>query len=255
METLLFLVLVFTLFSLSQYLLSKGAEARQKARGSLLDQYTEEREDFGGRMDLVNESSYRTQEEPISVNDQIHPVSNPSFIETEELDSLEASDNQDAYDYHEHTEEDTSPSIELLELVELDQVSNTFLNKLNGERKTPEEEENVHENYVQDPMFDVEDIASKGIITFPEVDITLSNSPESGHFYIAGEIKEKYDDVLVLADDGTKERVFEHFKFREFEEKDVFIGQVIIEDKHWHLFRVWVPMEQGKEDETWKEVS
>ena len=257
MKTLFLTVLVFTLFSLSQFLLSKGAEARQNARGSLLDQYTYQNESFEGRMNPFSTTSSREEEVPLSGKEQIQALFDNSDFETHELDSLEVSEHQELSEYqqNEHFEAIESPSLDSLEDVELDQVSTTFLNKLNGESSESQEAEEVHEHYVQDPMFNVEDITVSDIVTFPEVDITFSESPDSGHFFIAGEIKEKYDDVLVLADDGTKERVFEHFKFRDFEEKDVFIGQVIVEGKRWHLSKVWVPVKQGEEEEAWKEVS
>lgn len=229
MHTLLLIVVSFTLVSISQYLLSKGAEARANARGSLLNR------SMDSDLELV-------------LSEEIYPES-PEEDNEEESKELQE---QYAENIPRFIDEQKDKSLQNLKEVVLDSHTTNFLNKISN-MQTEIRDEKIEEHYIQDSFFELKTPKEDVTVSFPEVDLSFNQHPERGLFYIAGEIKEKFDDVLVAASDGTKERVFEHIKFRDFEEGDVFIGQVLVEDKRWHLLNVWVP--NSYRDEEIEQVS
>lgn len=235
MNTLLVLMILFTLFSLNLYFLSKGAEARKNARGTLFEQDNESftQEDATEFPPL----SYETNES------DIRGIDYPMYEDIVFDESL--------VEAPQYVEESLVP--DELEEVDLDTNAVAFLNKIGYEEVDNLEHENDVEEYVQDELFEID--SSIPTELFPEVDLQLVDNPIRGYYYIAGRIQEKFDDFLVLVSDGTKERVFDHNKFDEYEENELFIGQVIIEDGHWYLNKIWKPIVHNEDEEDIEKVS
>lgn len=202
------------LFSVSLYLFSKSAHIRAKTR-------TESLYAFQLHQQIQND---------FVIGKETDVIINQSKIQDELLET------DIVLEVNAELKNELEEQNQKLEAIELDEKAKKFLQKV-----IRKNEDIITDNYIQDELQweQIGGINTEAWFNFKEVNLTLSERPENGLYFIAVKIMDKYDDITVITSDGTDERMFEHKKFIELNVGDIFIGQVEVFNRQWRLINAW----------------